>query len=670
MASDPERTEARDTDVDTDRVDVRKGNADAAEAPGAAADTTDGPSADSTGIRAEGSDTDPNGSQGPRRQYRPSDRRLLFALVVGVVLVATGALTASWITTAGGDVAVSETTIETESGLQLEATVYEPAESSAEEPAPAVLLIHGYTGERGTMAGFATELADRGYVAVAVDQPGHGGSDPPAFADDWGGPASLDAVRGMETVDPDRIALVGHSMGGFASLAAAEAHPAGYRSVVLVGSTWSYADAPEADATFPRNLAVLFSPYDEFAPLMWNESVPGDVAESEKLAAAFGTEPPVEPRETYGSIDAGTGRYFEQPRSLHAAQHLSPTTVGATVDWVVATTDGPAEPPGVNQRWYWAALGRVGALVGGLVAAVAATAFVWRRLSDGETRPAGPDLDASPVPTDDGSGGLTRGEAIALTAIPALSIYPLYAVGTAVVPVTRLTHMQLAHGTLAWALGGLALAAGVVRWRRGGVDHGAIRGIVPDRSTATRSVVAALAGVTTLAVLVAVAHSVPGGGLRAWVVGVGPISGVRWLSLAIYGLPTIVAGMTLAIGLERLSQLPRASGRPTAEQREADGRGTGGWRETGHWVALTCGGLVVFLAIQYLPLVAGYGMAVPELGPLAIVATGATAQLALATAIVGASHRLTGSPYPGGMLAGVLFAWLVVGTTPIDVAPL
>jgi len=117
------------------------------------------------------------------------------AVLVGLALAAAGAALSSWVMTDGGDITIEETTIETESGHDLSATVYEPADASRDEPAPVVTLIHGYTGERGTMSSFARELADRGYVAITVDQPGHGESDTPAFADGWGGPATLEYAR-------------------------------------------------------------------------------------------------------------------------------------------------------------------------------------------------------------------------------------------------------------------------------------------------------------------------------------------------------------------------------------------------------------------------------------------------------------------------------------------
>ncbi|WP_019991544.1 alpha/beta hydrolase family protein [Natronorubrum tibetense] len=581
---------------------------------------------------------------------RTDSRRLLVAIAVGLVLVGGGTVLATWTTTGGGDVDIQETTIETDSGLELSATVYEPEGVSADDPAPAVTLIHGYTGERGTMSSFATELADRGYVAVTVDQPGHGHSDPPAFEDGWGGPATLEYTRSLETVDEDRIAMAGHSMGGFASLAAAEEHPDGYESIVLIGSTWGdggeFDDVPAANETFPRNMAVVFSPYDEFSPAMWNETVPGDINEGEKLASAFGTEPPVEPGSVYGNVEDGTARTYTAPPTIHTGMHRSTTAVAETLEWIELTIGEPDQYETVSaggQSWYWASIGHAIALAGGFVVAIGTTALARRRLD-------GPAVVSSTTPGTD--TGLSRPMLLGLSVLPALTIYPLYAIGTVVVPVTRLTHQDLTHGYVVWALGTVALAAGLVRWRHGGVDRASLEGLVPNADVAGRALASAVAGALALYVLVTLANLVPGGAFNAWVVGFATLPGLRWFSAVVYVVPVTVAAVGLASGLHRAlgsnGSLPRALG-------------------TG--LALTCGGLLVFLAVQYIPLFLGYGMPVPDLGPLAITTISATGVLAAATVVAVAVNRLTGSPLPSGLLTGLLVTWVIVGTGPIPVVP-
>ena len=54
--------------------------------------------------------------------------------------------------------------------------LYLPKGVSAENPAPAVALTHGYLNSKEFEEGFAIELARRGYVVFAYDQYDHGDS--------------------------------------------------------------------------------------------------------------------------------------------------------------------------------------------------------------------------------------------------------------------------------------------------------------------------------------------------------------------------------------------------------------------------------------------------------------------------------------------------------------
>ena len=73
------------------------------------------------------------------------------------------------------------------SGHRLAASLYVPPGATPANPAPAVLSIHASLASRAAQSGLAIELARRGYVVLALDQPGHGQSDPPASADGLGG---------------------------------------------------------------------------------------------------------------------------------------------------------------------------------------------------------------------------------------------------------------------------------------------------------------------------------------------------------------------------------------------------------------------------------------------------------------------------------------------------
>lgn len=79
---------------------------------------------------------------------------------------------------------------------------------------PTVLLVHGWGGRGGQLAGFVPGLLASGYSVVAFDGPGHGASE--------GAMSSLvehgRAVKGLAEALPSQVhAIVTHSMGGAAA---------------------------------------------------------------------------------------------------------------------------------------------------------------------------------------------------------------------------------------------------------------------------------------------------------------------------------------------------------------------------------------------------------------------------------------------------------------------
>ena len=158
---------------------------------------------------------------------------------------------------------------------------------------------------------------------VALDQTGHGYSDPPAIANGFGGPDGLTYLRSLPYVDKNNVGLEGHSMGGWTVLAAATAMPDAYKSIVLEGSSTGKPLQP-TDAVWPRNLALVFSQYDEFSLIMWGSEYARNVAQSAKLAAVFGVAGPIEPGKVYGDIAQGTARVLYTPAITHPARPFFP----------------------------------------------------------------------------------------------------------------------------------------------------------------------------------------------------------------------------------------------------------------------------------------------------------------------------------------------------------
>lgn len=100
---------------------------------------------------------------------------------------------------------------------------------ASQRQAPAVLVMHGWGANAATMWPVVPPLHAAGFAVLLVDARCHGRSDGeaftsmPRFAEDIA--AGLCWLRRRPDIAPDRIALVGHSVGAAAALLHASCHP-------------------------------------------------------------------------------------------------------------------------------------------------------------------------------------------------------------------------------------------------------------------------------------------------------------------------------------------------------------------------------------------------------------------------------------------------------------
>jgi pimeloyl-ACP methyl ester carboxylesterase len=577
--------------------------------------------------------------------YRLAARLLALALL----LVFGGAWLGSTVQRAGGTVEVRDLRFAGRDGAVLSALLYVPRGASRETPAPAVLAIHGYINSREMQSPYAIELARRGYVVLALDQTGHGYSDPPAFAHGFGGPDGLRYLRTLDFVDPTRIVLSGHSMGGWAALVAAAVYPDDYHAVVISGSSTGVFGAPTGTPEFPRNFALAWGRYDEFSELMWGASTGADVVHTPKLQTLFGTDEPVQPQRLYGALEDGTARRLYLPAQTHPANHITWSGIAAVVDWAQTTAEPPRPLPPDDQVWHWKEFGTLLSLIGGILFLPALGSVLLHGAYFGPLR--------APMPPAQGMRGGTWwiGAAIFVT-VPALTYFPLQAAGALITP-NAVLPQNVTNGILVWALGtGLISAGLLLLWhltsgRRQGASISSY-GLAPaNRIQIGRTLLLGVVIVALAHLLVAATVWLFGTDFRFWVVAVKPLDALRAGILLAYVAPFVL--FFVAAGAVLHGQL--RGGAPSLAQAMARN-------------ALLMGlGIGLLLAIQYVPLLAGYPM--PLTGSpwslLTIVAIQFVVLLPVTAIVSTVFFHATGRVYLGALVNGLFITWVIVSTQAI-----
>lgn len=560
--------------------------------------------------------------------------------VVAALLILFGSLLASFIQTDGGDIRVQDVRFAGSAGNMMSGHLYIPPGVAADNPAPAILAVHGYINSRETQSGFAIEFARRGFVVLALDQTGHGYSDPPAFANGFGGPDGLAYLRTLAFVDKDRIGLEGHSMGGWAVQLAAATHPDHYSAMVLAGSSTGTFGAPAGTPTTPRNLLVVFSLFDEFSALMWGSPVPADIVGTDKLKQLFGTEAEVERDLLYGDLAAGTARKLVMPAVTHPGDHLSREAIGAAVDWFELTLDHKAKVLPQEQVWYWKELGTLIALLGFAVLIFALVDWLGGIFASGARRANALD---GPV------GARAVFNVVFAMFLPVVTFFPLQIFA----PAFSVLPQQITNGIVMWAWGtGLLMLLTFWLWHHKQPLTLAELGAPASKQSILRGL--AMAGTCSVILYLVVlgADFFLNVDFRFWVVALKAMSRDQALMFLIY-LP-LFAVFFLVLALSIATQMPR---RPTLRGQMLVNGG------------VLAAGFVILLLVQYIPLLLGDTMLIASQPLLTIVAFQFVPLLFLAGLVLTYCHDRTGDLYTGVFLISIIVTWYIVAGTATQVVP-
>ncbi|PJF47591.1 MAG: hypothetical protein CUN48_07875 [Candidatus Thermofonsia Clade 3 bacterium] len=245
-------------------------------------------------------------------------------------------------------------------------TLFLPADSTPHPQSarrPAVLVVHGFSGNRQLMYGFGYTLAKNDYVAALIDFAGHGAS-LDRLPDSSAGDAQYQKLaaniatarahlRAQPFVDPERVAILGHSMGASAVSRYGSTH--GDVPVTIALSLGNFGRQLPNDPSRPRNFLILVGA-NEFAGFLQGSTA--------GLTAAY---PDGVPGVTYGSFADGTARrLIYAPGVEHISILFSHDVYREVVRWLdqAFAIGAPDRPVEADSRIGWVLLLYLAAAMG------------------------------------------------------------------------------------------------------------------------------------------------------------------------------------------------------------------------------------------------------------------------------------------------------------------
>jgi len=573
-------------------------------------------------------------------------------LIIALLLIIGGGLLAYFVQTDGNTITIKDTRFIGSDGKLNSALLYIPPGVSKKNPAPGIVATHGYINSRETQDGFAIEFARRGYVVLAPDQSGHGFSDPPAFGNGFGGLDTLKYFRTLDIVDPKNIGLEGHSMGGWASTAAATANPDGYQSFLYASSSPGTYGVAEGTPTFPRNMGLIYSTYDEFSGLMWKTPIPRDIVKSDKLKRVFNTTEDVQVGKLYGSIEEGTARKLYQPKIIHPRVHFSTEAIGNGIEWMQLTLKGGKDIPVTNQIWYWKELGTFIALIGMILLLfplgqlLLQTNF-FKELSEAPAEPKavtgfgwwiGAVLTVLiPLPVFIWAIGYSAPGKLTASALFAQNNTTVIMYWAVAVALISLVLFLLWHFIFNRRKGASFVNYGLT-WKDKGLDF-----IKIGKSFLLAAVICFGAYLTLIFSGWAFTTD-----YRLWVFAIKPMTLLQFRIFLSYLIPLII--YFLVIGLILHGEL----------RRDKAGSEIKLWKEMLINIFLMITGYIIFEALMYGPLFAGGTLAIPAAALWVIIMFQFFPVFAIAAMVSTYYYRKTGHIYTGAFLCAMLVTWIIV----------
>ena len=210
------------------------------------------------------------------------------------------------------------------------------------EKVPGILVAHGFGVSKQVMLGYAYTLAHSGYAVILWDFDGHGANAAPflhrAFQKNLD--IAYKALIEQPEVNPERLALLGHSMGSGVVMSA------GIRDVDRFAATVAIAPTgADVNPSAPKNLLLQAGSWDGRS-----------IKNAQHLIKVAGGE--------RGKFNEGKGRSLVIiPNAEHSTILFNPASYQATLKWLNTTFDMFPNHHYVDLRMLWYSLHLIGCLI-------------------------------------------------------------------------------------------------------------------------------------------------------------------------------------------------------------------------------------------------------------------------------------------------------------------
>ncbi|MFX1295674.1 MAG: alpha/beta hydrolase [Promethearchaeota archaeon] len=271
-------------------------------------------------------------------------QRKKLALYISIILISVGVVGGIYFTYFAGAYTINCQTLTSTDGTKLASWVYTPKDTSSNNLA-GIVVAHGFTSNKQLMQGFSIELVKCGFVVIAFDFRGHGGSSgnldiegESLIGDVY---AAVEYLRSLSYVNNNSIGLVGHSMGGAAVMNTAIQYQNKINATVTIGMVGTNESYYQINGTAISNLLIAMGGLEELF-------TQAEALNFLKNATALDS---VEAGVTYGDFQYGNAtKLYIAPWADHILEMSNAGIINETCTWF-RSSFYTGSTPSITNNW-------------------------------------------------------------------------------------------------------------------------------------------------------------------------------------------------------------------------------------------------------------------------------------------------------------------------------